>query len=169
MSARSLVESSVMLLKDYLKSNIAAALAAVRAERADPVVSTEPPQSFFIYPRAMGYKTPAVFVIAEDIDMQLENGPNAIMAKSKINISVVVEDRDRERLTIKAWRYQDALHSVLDQLQLVSSSGDVKIVCRVIRCSFSPMYSKNKDEEAIENTFRKEVLLECDVHHFERP
>jgi hypothetical protein len=167
MNPLNITESTVLMLQDHVKANIALALSDLRGERADAKVTTEPPKDYFIYEAAIGYKTPCVFMIADSVDFIKSRGNNAIMADVKMRISVVVEDRNKTNLTIKAWRYQDALLKVLDQAQVVSSNNDVKIVCVVTGAAFSPVFSaevKGGDP----NVFRKEVALECDVRHFER-
>lgn len=169
--AKNIIESTVRLLQDHIRSNLAAALSDVRVERAEPIVTTEPPQrdSYFIYERAVGYKTPAVFIIADNLDMMKQDGPNSIMALVKIRVSVVVEDLKADHCTIKAWRYQDALFEVLEQAQIVSQNSDVKIVVIVQGATFSPVFTSDQDAKSPRNTFRKEVVLDLDVRHFERP
>lgn len=169
MGARNVTESTVLLIKNHIKSNIDAALSELRVDRNDPKVTTEPPKDYFIYEMAHAYKTPAVFIIASNVDLLKSAGPNAIMANVRVNVSVVVEDTDKEKLTIKAYRYQDALFSVLDQAQIVSLNNNVKLVVVAKNFTFSPMFTMNTDARASVNTFRKEVLVECDVAHFEQP
>ena len=169
MAARNVTESTVTMIRSHIKANIAAALAAVRVERADQKVTTEPPQDYFVYERAHGFKTPCVFIIVSNGDLMKSRGPNSIMATLRVNISVVVEDRDQDRLSLKAWRYQDALFEVLDNTQIVSSGGDVKLTVVPQSFSYSPSFTADNDPKSSTNTFRKEVLVECDVHHFEQP
>lgn len=168
--AKNLVESTIRLLQDHIKSNINAALVDLRAERAEPIVTTEPPlkDSYFIYERAVGYKTPAVFIIADNLDMFKSAGPNSVMALVKVRVSVVVEDVKADHCTIKAWRYQDALFEVLEQAQISSNNNDVKIVVIVQGATFSPVFTNDQDAKSARNTFRKEVVLDLDVRHFER-
>lgn len=167
MSARKLTEGTVNLLTDCIKTNIAAALTAVQAD-SDHSVTTEPPKTYFIYAGAVGFRTPAVFVIADDMDFkQQERQANFINAMLRVNVTILVEDRNSELLTRRCWRYQSALHSVLDETQLTSSDNKLKIVSVVRRASYSPTYSKTVDKNSPEAVFRKEVLIECDVEHYE--
>lgn len=167
MNARKLLEGDVDLILTHIKTNIAAALADVRADRTDPIVTTEPPKSYFIYPMAVGYKTPAVFVIGDSMQFMQPNGPNFIKALSSINVTVLIEDRTAERLTIKAFRYMAALHEVLEQTNLQTADNKLKIVCKVTRAENSPLYSTKEDESAPDNVFRKEVSLFLEVDHWE--
>jgi len=169
MGTRNFTESTVKMTIQYLKDNLPGILSSLRTERDDSYVTTEPPKDYFYYARSHAYKTPAVFVIADNGDLQKDAGPNAIMANIRVNISVVVEDRDQDHLTVKAWRYQDALFEALDETQIVSTDKKIKIVIVPKTFSFSPAFTMNNDARASVNTFRKEVLLECDVHHFEQP
>lgn len=170
MSARNIAESTVTLIRDEIKSKIAGALSDLRIERGDAAVSTEPPptQSYFIYEGAKAYKAPAIFVILDNIDHRLNQGQNFICSLCKVNVSVVVEDRDKTALTTKAWRYQDALHFILSRAQLESANKDVRLVIKVVKETFSPTYSDTKDSQAAQSIFRKEVLLECEVEHYEQ-
>jgi hypothetical protein len=166
--AHRLTEATVDLLLSHIKTNIGAALASVRAEVNDPVVTTEVPKSYFIYPKAKGFRAPAVFVIADEFDFKVpERGANFISGSVRINVSVLLEDRNSELLTRRCWRYQSALHELLAQTQLTTSDNTLKIVSIVRRARYSPLYSNAKDESSVEAVFRKEVLLELEVDHYE--
>lgn len=170
MPAPRLAEASVTLTRDYIRSNISAALSAVRSDRADSAVTTEAPTSasYFIYKKAKAYKAPAIFIICEDFDFKItEHAANFIEAVAKVNVSVVVEDRNAELLTIKCWRYQSALHQLLAQQPLVSTDGKVKLTVIVKKEMFSELYSTLKNADSPEAAFRKEVLLECEIYHRE--
>lgn len=169
MGARKLLEGDIDLITAHIKSGIAAALASIRADRADALVTTEPPPtgSYFNYPKAIGYRTPAVFVVGDSMAFQQESGPNFIKAISNVNVTVLIEDRTAERLVIKSYRYMCALHELLEQTTLVTADEKLKIVCKVTRAENSPLYSTSEDESAVENVFRKEVSLFLDVEHWE--
>lgn len=166
--ARKLTEATVYLLLNHIKENIEGALADIRSDVNNPVVTTEAPKSYFIYAKAKGYKCPAVFVIADEFDFRAQaQGANFISGSLRVNVSVLVEDRNAELLTKRAWRYQSALHQLLAETQLTSSDNALKITSIVRRASFSPLYSSTKDENSVDAVFRKEVLLECEVDHYE--
>ncbi len=168
MAANKLTEGTVTLILNHIKTNIASALAAVRTAAPDDSVTTEPPRTYFTYPKAKGYRSPAVFVIAEDFDFRAaEMGANFISGSLRINVSVLLEDRNRDLLTTRCWRYQSALYALLAQTQLTTSDNALKIISIVKRARYSPLYSSARNEEAPEAIFRKEVLLECDVDHYE--
>lgn len=163
-----LTEGTVNLMMTQIQNNIAGALANVRADVNNPVVTTESPRSYFIYPKAHGYRGPAVFVIADNIDFRKEQrGANFISAVIRVNVTVMVEDRNAELLTRRAWRYQSALYQILDETQLVSADNKLKIVIIVKNARYSPTYTTAKDPSAPEGIFRQEVMLECDVEHWE--
>ena len=165
MSVRHISEITRNMVQAHIRANIAAALSDLRTDMADPIVTTEPPQSYFIFPNAQSYKTPAIFTIVESFDFRLEKqNANHINANVKLNVAALVEDRDLYRLTIKADRYSAALHFVLAQYPLVDLAKNVKLVILVDQVTFSPEYSNAGDDP--QGLFRKEVLLECSVQHY---
>lgn len=169
MSVRKLLEGDVDLILDYIRDNIATALTDLRTDRADAAVSTEPPptQSYFRYPRAMGYRKPAVFVIGDSMQFLQGDGSNFVKAIGSINVTIAVEDRTADRLVTKCYRYMCALHELLEQTTLVSLDNKLKIVCKVIRADNSPLYALREDEDDAENVFTKEVALTLEVEHWE--
>jgi|GEM_PF-2943719 len=165
-----LVESDVYLIKNYLTTNMAAALLQVGAAHAStyPVVAVDPPADYFIYQRAKAYRTPAVFIIPERMDFKKrERGQNHINAETRLNVTVVIEDKDAERIYLKAYRYQAALVGLLDQASLTSGDGKVKIVVVIENAQFSPLYSDAKSPDDPRAIFRKEVSVELAVQHYE--
>jgi len=167
MSAYQLAERAVELIQAYIKTNIATALADVRAERNDPIVTTYQPQEYFIYEEAHDYRTPAVFTIMQGQDIRDEQmGSNHLNAMDDIVVAVVVEDRIKDRVTKKAWRYQSALMACLHHTSLTTLAGDIRLFCRVQSCAFSGIINL-KDEKANDAVFRKEVSLRLQVEHIE--
>lgn len=165
MSSQKLVEIDSYLIRDYIKANIGAALAEVRTDRADSMVTTEVPANYFFFEKAQGYKAPCVFIICTDVDFRKdEMNANFVNAAFRYTVSVVIEDRAEDYLTVKAWRYQAALHKILDQTQLEDPSQSVKATLVVKNASFSPLFSNAGTAPQV---FRKEVALEIDVNHFE--
>ena len=165
-----LVETEVNLVINYLKANIANALTLQNNLHGTtlPVVSTEAPRDYFIYPKAQGYRTPAVFVIPERMDFKKkERGANHVNAETRLNITVLIEDKDAERLYYKSYRYQAAMFGLLDQAILTSGDSKVKIVVVVESAQFSPLYSNTGTHGTSNSVFRKEVWLECAVQHYE--
>jgi len=162
---RDLSELTRNMIITYLQNGIDAALASIRANRPNAIVTTESPRQYFTYPKAMGYTPPAVFVIIEDFNFRpAEKGANHINATVRTNVAILVEDRDLMRLTIKADRYMDALHLLLAQAELYDSTHNVKLIVIVQRAMFSPEYTNAGDDP--QGLFRKEVRLECDIEYF---
>ncbi len=167
MSVRYLAETIVTTVRDHIKSNITGALSDLRLDRGDAKVSTEPPQSYFIYEKAKGYRTPACFTILRNMNFQKsELGANHITGKADVTVSVLVEDKDAEKLTVKAWRYHAALHNLLDQTNLLVSPNKAKLFVIVRDASFSPIFTAETAEKSA-GVFRKEVALLCEVQHRE--
>lgn len=169
MSARNLAEGATTLIISQIQTNIDSALNSVATYFTGTGpgngVSLENPREYFFYEKPQGYMLPAVFVIPKDIDFSIDkNKSNFVNAQTKYMISVLVEDEDLERLTVKAWRYQSALHSVLDQTSMVSSDNSLQLKCVVYHATFSPTWTT---EDGLKGSFRKEVVLECEVTHLE--
>jgi len=155
------------LVVEHIKANINTALADVRADRPDAIVTTEPPRSYFIYDGANTYQCPAVFTVVESMSIPDEQtGNNFVDAILKMFVSVVVEDRDARLLTIKTERYQSALFQLLHRIPLEDQPKNLKIYTRVLGVAFSPLYTKNKEGEGI---FRKEASIELEIKHWENP
>ncbi len=165
--ARHLVEVSIDLIQDKIKADIASALSDVRINRSDALVTTEPPQSYFISESAQGFRAPAIFIIPESMEMSLDRGANHINAVIKMNVTVVVEDRDTTRLTIKAWRYQAALDQVLQLQSLTSADNAVTIKTKVDSVAFGQIYSASQEASNTQGVYRKEVSLSLMVEHYE--
>lgn len=168
MSSRRLAEETVSLIEAHIKANIAAALANVRTERADAKVSTEVPKSYFRFAEPLGYRTPAVFTICQGMTTQEAEGANFVKLQADVLVSALVEDRTKDTLLLKTWRYQAALHKILHLTHLTSSDNKVKLICKVTRINFSPEFSDTKDGNAPQSVFRKEVSLELEVEHSEQ-
>lgn len=167
MSAYHLAETIVNLIQSNIQANIAASLAAVRTQANDPIVTTEPPHEYFIYETAHVYRAPAVFTIMKDQnirDSQMQ--PNHVNSMCDVIVAIVVEDRIERLVTIKAWRYQAALMSLVHQVSLTNLDGSVKIFSRVQNCQFSGLINL-KNEKTADSVFRKEVSLRLQVEHVE--
>jgi len=167
MSALQLVETDVNLIDAWLQANIAAALTEISVYRGDNFVSMEPPHSYFHFPNAKAYRAPAVFIVPEDGDFKLSRGQNSIDMTNKINVAVVCEDKDSYRLTVKVWRYQAALTKLLYLTPLQTGDASVKIVTKVVRHVFSDIYPKPRSPGDPEQVFRKEVVVQLEVEHYE--
>ena len=165
MSAR-LIEETVNLIEAQIRANIATALASVRSDVGN-LVSTEVPQSYFQYPKAIGYQLPAIFIIGESFDFQKsERRQNFVDGIVKVNLSILIDDRDAQRLTIKAYRYMRAIYDVLDLQVLTSIDNRVKLVVKVIKAENSALYAATNESDP-NNVFRKEVYFTLDVEHYE--
>ena len=165
MGARNITEQVVYLIRDRLRQEMPQALQRVRADRSDAAVNTEVPKSYFVYAPVQAFLTPAVIVICDNVDMKLEKGQNFINCEQTGMISFVVEERDLERLQRKAWRYQDAGFEVIDRW--VAEGADFKFTVRIERMRFSEDLSMKGDAQT-ESVFRKEVVLDFRVYHFQQ-
>lgn len=161
---RMIMEGTVLPIRDLIRSKISDALLNVRTDRGDGKVTTEPPVEYFIYDKAIAYKTPAVFVLGDDVDFSLSRGQNFIAARITVYVSVIVEDRNADLLTLKCWRYQDALHEVLDQAVIELPEENIKNFLKVIKAEYSNTF---QTKSQVQGPFRKEVMLTLQVEHME--
>jgi hypothetical protein len=164
MAAQDIVEFTVNSIITELRAQMPGALAAVRADRVDAAVTTEAPRDYFIYEKIIGYRTPAIVVVADDVDFRLDRGPNSVSALVTIMVSCVVEDRKADLLTIKTYRYSDALYHCLNRVQFVDNVNKRKSIVKVTRMDFSRTLEAASN---VESPFRKEVMLTCEVEHYE--
>lgn len=166
MSVRKLLEGEIDLIEEYIQNNISSALDAVSATYSDGI-GLENPREYFIYPKSKGLQPPCIFTIADDIDFKIsENNSNFVNAEGRINISLLAEDTDEERLTRKVYRYQSALHSVLDEANIVSTDSLLSLKVVVYSSALSDIYGR-PEESGDGGHFRKEVVMRCRVAHFE--
>lgn len=166
---RKLAEGAVNLVINTIQSNIQNALDVVSSGVSGtiPQVSIENPRSYFIYEKPQAFECPSIFVIMDDLDFRIsDRKANFVNAQDKIYVSACVEDQDEDRTTVKAWRYLSALHYVLDETTMTSSDNKLVLKCVVYRARFSAVYSR-PEGNGPGGKFRKEMMLECDIAHFE--
>lgn len=160
-------EVAVDLIQTHIQNTIPGALASVRTERNDPIVTTEIPREYFIFANANVYRPPAVFTIFETQTIKnTRSDGNFINAVDQIVVVVVVEDRLERLLTVKAWRYQVALMQCLHLVSLTNSDGGLRLFSKVESCEFSAIVNL-KGKQGAEQIFRKEIGLRLSVDHIE--
>lgn len=166
--ARWLIEADCTLIRDTLQSDLPAALLAVSSARGDNVVTSEPPADYFFYDHSQAMRCPAIFIVGQSMDFrQSEKQSNHINARSKIIVSVVIEDTTQEYCVTKSWRYQAALHQVLDQAALTSADNAARLIVVVKSAEMSPIFTAKNPEQDTSSAFRREIYLECEVEHYE--
>jgi hypothetical protein len=168
--ARHLIETDLSLITKCIQDKISAALADISSIHPDNLVTLETPstESYFIYQKAHGYRCPAIFVEDGETDFrQAEWKSNFIDALATVYVTVKVEDYNMDLITLKAMRYQAALHEILDQTSLVSSDNAVSLKLRVKRIKPSGIYTYENSESSSTATFFKEYTLQLDVEHYE--
>lgn len=168
MSSNRLVETSTNLIIDKIKADIADALLDIRTDRADAAVTTELPRAYYTYNSAFPYRCPAVFVVCESVDFNKDFGANHVNAIVKMRVAVIVEDKDLRLLTIKAYRYQAALHKILNQTQLINNDNSVLLTTIIRGATFSPEFTLAQVKDEGRGMFQKEVALDIDCIHREK-
>lgn len=165
--AYQLAELVVDLLQAQVQTYILTALQNVRAQRLDNTVTTEAPRSYFTYEEAEVYRAPAIFTIIQDTDVRPDvQKANHVNALSRVIVAAVVEDRTKELVVKKAWRYQAALMQLLHLVRLTTADRTLSLFSRVKTCSFSPVV-RLKDPKASDAVFRQEMSLTLNVEHIE--
>lgn len=160
-------ELTADLIEAQVQANILQALSNVRSYYNDPITTTEQPREYFQYETAHGYRCPAIFTIVQDMDFrESQVGQNHINSSDRVVVAVVVEDRKREVLVKKAYRYQAALMQCLHHVSLTTADGTLRLFSRVKRCQFSGIINI-KDEKLPEGVFRQEMSLQLAVDHIE--
>ena len=169
MASLKLAEITITMIAEYLQANFVNALNQVWLDRPDKRSTMEAPVNYFIYDPTHAYRRPAIILLCPNFDFRLSTGPNFINALAKVNVEAVVQDRDKESLTIKTWRYQCAMVHMLDNLELTYPDGSVKIICKVISTPFSGDGAVEEREpgDAV-GVFAKGVMVELDVEHYEK-
>jgi hypothetical protein len=161
--ARNAVEFCIESIIDYLQANLPGVLNSIYADR-DKEVSLETPFEYFTYEKAIGYKTPAIFVVARDIDYRMGLGANHVNALITVYIGCVIEDRNSTIIQKRIFRYQDALQKTLHRTVLADTNATQKNIIKVTGASFSQTEASHS---AIDSVFRKEVLLTLEIEHYE--
>jgi hypothetical protein len=168
---RKLAEGARNLIISYLQANLPTALNVVAAAQpGNPAVSLENVRHYYIYEKSKALDCPVLFVICDSIDFRIqEKKSNFLNAKDRFRISVLVEDQDTARLTVKADRYLSALHQTLDKVDINSTDGTLSLRSVVYRASFSPIFSRKEVNDATGDGghFRRECVLECEIEHYE--
>lgn len=160
-----LAEIAVYMIRGKLQADLPAVLARIQDER-DFVVTLSKPAEYFISEKKQILKLPAIFLIPDSIDFQLEKGPNHPNALINMRLTIVTEDRNEDHLTIQCYRYQSALYDILNGAQLTDTTSNQTIVIKVMQANFYPIYSA-PDENTTRGVFRKEVSLTLEINDFE--
>lgn len=166
MLAAKLTEVAVYLIRTELQASLPAALALVQQERGDYQVTLEKPAEYFISEKKQILRLPAIFLIPDNMDFHLERGANHPNAILNMRLSVVLEDRNEDHLTIKSYRYQSAIYDVLNGAQLTDQTDNLTLIIKVMQVNFYPIYSAH-DDTTTKGVFRKEVSLTLEINHFE--
>lgn len=170
MPGRQIPETTLYLIRNHIQATLAARLALVGTESPENKrYSLEMPRKYYFSERVnRNYELPAVFIIPQDVDFMLpERGQNFINANVNIQLTCVVTDRDVDILAVKGFRYMAALQETLHGAQLQSVNNDVKIVVKVMKAAFTPVYTSAQAGTAASD-FRHEISLDLEVNHWEQ-
>lgn len=156
-----LVERAVDLTIDHLKDQLNGFISLVYNDSPDKTINLPfvAPNRFYISEGIEPLQTPAVFVVADRTDHNL-GAQNFEAQRHSILVGMLVEDVEVQRLQRKVWRYAKALWLALHDQAL----GDIKILVR--SADYGPTLAAATP--AGQRSFRKDVVLRCDVLHYER-
>jgi len=160
----SISESMVDLIIKRIQENIKPELDGIAAEKNDPTLVLQEPQSYFIFENAINLTCPAIYVLVNDVDFKNERGQNFIDAQEHVQISVVFEAPTEDKCVRGLWRYVDALFNVLDHWQLSTPDNRSKNVLIQTGVAYTGLV-KTADQQ--QNIFRKEAMLTFNVEHWE--
>lgn len=174
---RNLTENATDMIVDYVRANIETALSAISAEKLTlPAgkgngIAIPKPREYFITSRVPdGYaalQAPSIFVVCDSVDFQKARGANFLDGTMKFGIAAIVEGQTLDFITRGAWRYQAALSQILDNLGLTSVDGSFRIKIIVQGAEFSEEYDNSSRTGNAAKSWRKGVLLKCDVEFYE--
>ena len=109
------IEDVVTKIKTTLQASLPAKLDTIETERGDGIVLDD--IAFFSITRLQRdeyFARPALFILGENTPFTIVTiGGNRERAKYRIEMCVVVEDNDEERLQKKLWRYFEGIKRVL--------------------------------------------------------
>ena len=171
MAAQKIMETTINPIIAHVKATQAATFAAIRADNTDNLVNTNPFVEYLSFEKAIGYQVPCLFVLGRSIDFAKSRGQNFINCVVTVQVSALVDDSKEDLLTLKTWRYHDALHMMLDRAELKASlqspGGQYNVMnkVKVVHSDFGELVSM---KSSIGKPFRKEVLLTLEVEHYEQ-
>lgn len=164
MTMPKIMEGTIFPIISLIQAGMPAQLAEFESGKSDSRVNLTNFVDYLIYPKAIGLRTPCVFVIGRTVEYLQPRGQNHINAKVHVQVNAVFQDRTAELLTLMAWRYHDILHKILDQAHIVSLDQKAKNIINVISSEFGDLVQV---KEQTESPFRTEVMLTLEVEHYE--
>ena len=166
MNTAKLSEVAVLLIRNKLQQDLPAELLSIQQDRGNYDVTLPNPAEYFISEKKKILNLPALFILTDRIDFQLNVGQNHPNALLYMNLTCVNEDRNTDFVTIQTYRYQAALYSVLSGAQLTDATNNMTLVIKVMQANYSPIYSAD-DQKTTAGVFRKEVSLALEINLFE--
>lgn len=110
------IEDVVTKIKTTLQASLPAKLDTIETERGDGVILDD--IAFFSITRLQRdeyFVRPALFILGENTPLTISTiGSNRKRATYRVELLVIVEDSDEERLQKKLWRYHAGIERVLD-------------------------------------------------------
>ncbi len=137
--ALTLIEGSVVAVKDYLETNMAAKLDALDTEYADGIALTDI-VAYYLAETLAVPDMPAIYVLGDRTEIESES-PGHIKAAHYITVAVLVTDPVNETLRKRLYRHIRAIIELLREAR-----SDAAFVAKAIvfdSCEFSPMYGRS--------------------------
>lgn len=147
-----------------LKAQFPSFMATLRTDRGDQKVQTLVPQKYFISLESKGYKLPCVYVITGASNTRKEEGANYANESIDATISVLVDAKTSELVTIRSERYAMVMKKILDNCPLISSDNALRITTLVNRVDYSPIFQSTRNA----GPFEREAALICTIEAYEQ-
>lgn len=112
---------------------------------------------------------PACYVLFGNHAFQYSENQNYLISNDRCLVVITMEEVGDQSVTRMAWRYGRALFGCLNLARLVDVEGaDNRIEIYLIPQSLAYTQEIGKKMDDRENRFRKDVVLELKIEHFEK-
>jgi hypothetical protein len=162
-----LIEATVDLMKSQISTLFNAALAAPDNQYNDGI-NLEPlnEDAVYISDKVQPVGMPWAFILAGSAKFDYEHNPNYLIAEIEAVIVVSSEEVGAEKMQRKAWRYQRVLYEALNQADLNSADGRLKIKIIPTRTGTTDPIATKLAEFG--QKYRSDAVLEVVIQHYEK-
>lgn len=161
-------ETAANLLIDYFKSNFNQYLSDADNEYDDGIsLAPVDDTAIHISDKIETLTIPAVYFLFGVMAFNYTQDPNYLDATNSCVVVLTCEDEGADKLTRKAWRYGRVLYGTFNLIDFSDSDGRLKMRSVPKRLGYSDDRVAGK-LNGREGRFRKDVVLELDLMHYEK-